>query len=358
MPSRRKKPASRPGFARPLTILALAFLAAAALLEIGTRILVREEALVYQDSADPRLGFELRPGAQGYKLGSWVRINSLGLRQPELAPVKGPHEFRLLVVGDHPSFALGLPEDAGYVQQIRRYFQWPKNTVFTVANLSMYNYNITQKIEALKHRGLSLDADAVLLQVGPDDLRSHPSPWLNQPRLKNFLREHSRFYRWATEQIFTRRAPPQGAAAEPGEIRRSLADFKKSCGRPVMIAYFPDLSKGETWASPSPIEKRYQKAARELGIPFANVARAFRRHAASALLIDPRQPYLSALGQSLASKAIAPGVFALARSRSPALRRPRRRYPKLLPPERPSRSPALRRPRRRYPKLLPPERPN
>ena len=338
MPSRRKKPASRPGFARPLTILALAFLAAAALLEIGTRILVRQEALVYQDSADPRLRFELRPGAQGYKSGSWVRINSLGLRQPELAPSKGPHEFRLLVVGDHPSFALGLPEDAGYVQQIRRYFQWPKNTVFTVANLSMYNYNIIQKIEALKHRGLSLDADAVLLQVGPGDFGSHPSPWLNRPRLKNFLREHSHFYRWATEQLFTSRAALSGGgdSAPPGKILRSLADFKKNCGRPMMIAYFPDLSKGETWESPSPIEKRYQKDARKLGIPFTNVARAFRRHAASALLIDPRQPYLSALGQSLASKAVAPGVFALARRRAPALRRPRRHYPKLLPPERPN----------------------
>jgi hypothetical protein len=337
MPSRRKKPSSRPGFGRPLAILALAFLAAAALLEIGTRILIWQEALVYQDSADPRLRFELRPGAQGYKSGSWVRINSLGLRQPELAPVKGPHEFRLLVVGDHPSFALGLPEDVGYVQQISRYFQWPKNATFTVVNLSMYNYNIIQKLEAFKRRALPLDADAVVLQVGPDDFGRHPSPWLNQPRLKNFLREHSHFYRWATEQLFTRRAAlsmNSGKPAPPGTVLRYLADFKKSCRLPMMLAYFPDLSKGETWESPSPIEKRYQKDARKLGLPFVNVALAFRHHAASVLLIDPRKPYLGALGQSLAAKAVTPGIFAMARRRSPALRQPRRRYPQLLPPER------------------------
>ncbi len=339
MSFRRKKSASRSKLNRLLAVLLVAPLAAAATLEIGTRIFIRQEALVYQDSRDPRLGFELKPGAEGYKSGSWVRIDSLGLRQPEMQATKSSNEFRVLVVGDHPSFALGLPEEAGYVQQLRQFFRLPPDVPFSVANLSMYNYNLEQKMESFKRRGALFDADAVILQLGPRDLERKPKPWLNRPGLKNFLREHSRFYRWMTERIFARRSPPSSGGESlppdaPKKILALLSDFKKACGKPAMIAYFPDLSKGETARAPAAIEPGLMHDAAKLGIPFINVSRAFDRHAPSALLLDPSKPYLNALGQSLAAKAIAPHAVALAKHRLARLRPPRRRYPKLVPPER------------------------
>src|SRR5215208_6363447 len=66
-------------------------------------------------------GLQNRPNAAGYKHTSefsvHVRVNSKGLRGPEVDYQKPPQAFRTLVLGDSFTFALQVDEDETFVNR-------------------------------------------------------------------------------------------------------------------------------------------------------------------------------------------------------------------------------------------------
>lgn len=74
-------------------------------------------------TADPLLGWSLKPGSSGTYVGprpfpisfrTHIRINSLGLRGPEVAPVP-PGGKRVLMLGDSQTAGFEVPEDKTFV---------------------------------------------------------------------------------------------------------------------------------------------------------------------------------------------------------------------------------------------------
>ena len=291
-------------------------LAAAA--ELSARRWLPLDALVYQDSANPKLRFELRPKTQGLKGGTWVQINKDGLRDREIPLEKPPGEFRLLVVGDYFTFGYGVPAEETYLRHLESLLKVPKNLHLTTVNLSMYHYNLDQKLEFLRSRGLPYRPDFVILQVYEDDKDDLEAALVRWVRLKNFLRTHSHLIRWMTEKLFWHRVrsisspPPTSPSAslqEAAKIREGIREFSallRQNGIPGMVLNFPNLTF-QTYAEQAKaraIQQEFRKVSQGQGLLFYDAGEVLQRHPPHALLLRSHEPHLNARGHRTAAQGI------------------------------------------------------
>ena len=129
---------------RRATALVKVFVAAAAVFvasELALRTFFPMDALVYEDSENPLLSFQLRPNASGSKNGVDVVVNAQGLRDDPV-PSPRPHgERRVVVVGGHETFGVGVPAERTYVRELSdgligrgdgrmRTFRWASERVY------------------------------------------------------------------------------------------------------------------------------------------------------------------------------------------------------------------------------------
>lgn len=281
----------------------------AVLAELAFRLAVPMDALVYQDSLNPILRFELRPDSEGTKAGAWVKINSRGLRDDEVPLEKPPGEFRVVTVGGHLTFGLGVPVEQGYVRLLREKLKSPRIRRVRTINLSMYHYNLSQKLELLRTRGVRYEPDFVIFQVYPDDIRDLPQALLPLPRAKNFVRSHSRLVRWSAESLFWSRTGPSGPPG-PTPIRDQLQRLRdllvRELGIPVLVVYLPNLALKDPasleWAKA--IQTEFRSVCQEMGLPYDDLTQDLRSHAARSILLHPDEPWLNAVGHRLAAESM------------------------------------------------------
>lgn len=299
-----------------LAVLALvgAFLAA----ELGFRAFADQDALIYQDSEDPALGFELRPGAKGRKSGAQVGINAEGFRGPELTKPKPKGEFRVVVVGDHPTFGLGVEEQDAYVRRLEGLVKPPPGEKVVIVNVSNYQYSLDQKLALLKSRALPLEPDAVVFQVTTQTGYPMPPAKLANPKLKNFLRSHSAFIRWVVERLYWRRATPsvEGPPSDEVEVIARTVKALKGIGAPAMVVYVPQLTWGDAHADVSSAAARYRKASKDNGLPFVDVSPALKGDP-DRFLLAPSRPWLNREGHAAAAKTVAPELQKLIKRKKP-----------------------------------------
>lgn len=94
--------------------------------------------------------------------------NRLGLRGPEVEP-KAPGEFRILSLGESTTFGIRLPFEETYSARLEdRLSAGPQRSV-RVINAGVPGYSLFQGLAYLRHRGLQLDPDAVLIYFGFND---------------------------------------------------------------------------------------------------------------------------------------------------------------------------------------------
>src|SRR6266850_1701112 len=94
---------------RPLTIL-FGFLLGTVIVEIGLRTIGYSYPQFYQ--LDQSRGYSLRPGIEGWyrkEGGSYVHVNSDGLRDREHTRQKPADTIRIAVIGDSSAEALQVP---------------------------------------------------------------------------------------------------------------------------------------------------------------------------------------------------------------------------------------------------------
>lgn len=171
----------RPGVARAAAVLL--GLAAALLVGEGVARLVRGPAL----AVVVRAGFEradgsgamavLVPdgrlyGARPGHVEELIRIDSLGTRGPERAPVAPPDVRRLVVLGDSVAFGGSLPED----QTMPALLEVGLGAGWQVWNLAFPGYNTHQEAAALEHFGPTLQPDHVLVVWVINDAASLEMP--------------------------------------------------------------------------------------------------------------------------------------------------------------------------------------
>jgi hypothetical protein len=313
----RKAPPSR----RRLALLAVP-LALAAAAELGVRLFVPMDALVYRDSEDPSLRFELRPGASGLKDGVPVSINSAGLRGPELAP-KPAGALRAAVAGGHEGFGLGVELAQSMAARLAPLLAQDRKVPADTVNLSMYSWTLGQKVRQACARLAAVDADLVLLQVSDDDARELPRGAVSAPRLKNALRESSAALRlvderryWkraAREQALAEAAAPAPAPAAPAGEREAalaaeqLAAFKRcldEAGAAGAVLLVPNLAvpPGRETPETAAFRRALERSSRGLGLPFRDAGPALRALPAGAALKRPGEPVLSPEGQRVLSE--------------------------------------------------------
>ena len=128
-----------------------------------------------------RYGFELVPGAEGVgNLGELIRINSYGARDAEFQD-KGPHERRIVVLGDSFTFGFGLALEDGYVKQLQAMLGSGGVDV-KVLNLGVSAYHLWQHVAQLQHRVAPLVPDLVVIGLFHDDLLAPERPPALRPR--------------------------------------------------------------------------------------------------------------------------------------------------------------------------------
>jgi lysophospholipase L1-like esterase len=149
-------------------------------------------------AADPRLGYELVPGARGTGWGCEVSINSRGFRGPEPRAQRGA-ELRVVVLGDSITFGHKLAHEDTYPARLEPLLEARLAREVDVFNLGVGGYDTCQEVAFLESVGLALDPDVVVVGFCVNDLGvvtmsldvpglSSGLGWLDASRLVRALR--------------------------------------------------------------------------------------------------------------------------------------------------------------------------
>jgi len=116
-------------------------------------------------SANPRLAFELRPGARVGAEAEY-RINSFGLRSPETSLAKPAGVRRIAVLGDSIAFGYWVEAEQAFPRQLEQML----GEGVQVLNFAVPGYNLDQEIETLRARALEFSPDVVVVAFCLNDL--------------------------------------------------------------------------------------------------------------------------------------------------------------------------------------------
>lgn len=92
--------------------------------------------------------------------------NRYGFRdEPDFDPTPGKGEVRILSVGDSIGFGLGIPADAHYTKVLERQLNENSSRRYSVVNAAGQGYSPSSYYVYLKHEGLKLRPDMVIVDM-------------------------------------------------------------------------------------------------------------------------------------------------------------------------------------------------
>ena len=149
------------------------------LLELALRLLGPILPGDYQTAtftgSSPLLGRLNRPNTAGWKrtaeFTTWVRVNSGGLRGPEVSYAKPPDTFRVLVLGDSFTFALQVEEQETFAVQLGERLRAARpGTAMETLNAGVDGWSTANEYAWLGLEGYRYQPDLVLVMfyVGND----------------------------------------------------------------------------------------------------------------------------------------------------------------------------------------------
>jgi hypothetical protein len=161
------KPSRKKVFRKRLLLLFIGLVFGLIMSEIFLRVIGYSFPLFYE--TDYYRGFALAPGLEGQyqrEGGSYVRINSDGLRDREHAKAKPANTVRIAVLGDSYTEAMHLPMEQTYwfqlQQQLQQCHAFPGKQV-EVINFGVSGYGTAQELLTLRQKGWDFSPDIVLL---------------------------------------------------------------------------------------------------------------------------------------------------------------------------------------------------
>jgi hypothetical protein len=145
-------------------------------------------------TADPNLGWKLKPGVSGEWKGegaSFVQVNSEGLRDREHTKAKPPNTLRVAVLGDSFTEAIQLPVEQTFWSKLERKLgncaavKGRKNV--EVINFGVQGYGTAQSLIMLRKKVWDYNPDIVVLAffIGNDVINN--SPKLEYDRYRPFF---------------------------------------------------------------------------------------------------------------------------------------------------------------------------
>ena len=156
-----------------LVLLAVTIVGGLLFFEVAVRMFwdapysMDDREMVLRTSEIPELEYELIPGSAGVAWGTDVRVNSHGLRGPEVPKQKG-EKYRIAVIGDSVAFGNLLPEEVVFPYRLQALLD-DEPGAFDVLNFSVGGYDIVQEVALAEHRVVDFEPDLVVLAFSMND---------------------------------------------------------------------------------------------------------------------------------------------------------------------------------------------
>jgi lysophospholipase L1-like esterase len=194
-------------------------------------------------SPHPYIGYVFRPGVEHLgnleEGGLNFHINSMGMRGPEMAPLKPPGVYRILCLGGSTTFGTGANEDeATYPARLEHYLNQmaPAGVRYEVGNCGVTGYTTAENLINLELRLVELEPDAIVFYAAANDARPIQARGF-QPDYSHYRRswpviEVSPFERWMLRNVRLFAWATRGL--DPERQYRSL-------GHPIFVEGFQDL---------------------------------------------------------------------------------------------------------------------
>jgi lysophospholipase L1-like esterase len=123
--------------------------------------------------AHPTRGWQMVPGQHHFTYTHEVRLNSLGLRGPDVGP-KEPGERRVLFLGDSLTYGQGVAEEDTVPRALERELAARTGTKWSVVNAGHRAYDTPQELALLEELGAAIQPDVVLLGWYWNDVNERP----------------------------------------------------------------------------------------------------------------------------------------------------------------------------------------
>ncbi|MFN0074201.1 MAG: SGNH/GDSL hydrolase family protein [Chloroflexota bacterium] len=204
--------------------------------------------------------FALKPGFQGRSEGTWVTVNSQGLREADYSSRPAPNVVRLLMLGDSVTFGPGVKPEETFTKVLERRLKYDDpSTVYEVLNAGVVGYNTIQEHTLFREVGSHYQPTVVVLTFLVNDLLDTFSIFDHQYEpggrfapIKLWLRRESHLYRLSQNAYWqlagdARRVGPPPEPVRPrvrlqerqAEILR-LRDTVQTSGAQLFLALYPD----------------------------------------------------------------------------------------------------------------------
>jgi len=252
--------------------------------------------------ANPHRGWEMVPG-EHYTYQHRVRINSLGLRGPELA-AKEAHEVRVLFLGDSLTYGQGVADDETVPAALERALQERElRHRWSVVNAGCRAYGTSHEIGLLEELGARIQPDVVLLGWYWNDVSERAI----QPTYESFLSRGEFAFdtgdriegwsrlRWHALQLPRRSAlvmfvhdflgdsnqlfAPDVVEAGFQRLALLLARFRAECARlgaTAVMVIFPDAKRLAGAERSRPCDERAAALARQHELPLVELMPALQ----------------------------------------------------------------------------------
>jgi lysophospholipase L1-like esterase len=304
-----------------LTLLTAAVIGGLLVLEAAARIVFDRNGMHYgiemwkyasqlkRESSNPEMGHEHVPNGQAHLMGTDVRINSGGLRSPEIAAERLPGMRRLLVLGDSLTFGWGVEEPDTYSRVLERMLD-ASGRPYEVINAGVGNYNTSQQVAWFAERGVRYQPDEVILAFYINDAEPTPrrseawlagrsylyvlaaSAWDALLRAVGMKKNLVEYY----TDLYADDNP--GWQACQNSLDR-LIDMCRARGIGIRLVLLPELHYVNDTYPFRFIHQRVAARAGVRGVPVLDLDGAFRDHEPKSLWVSPGDAHPNALAQRI-----------------------------------------------------------
>lgn len=276
--------------------------------------------LVHRPSRIPGLNYELNPGADLEAKGVRIRVNSLGLRSPEIAAAKPADTFRVAAIGDSVTFGFNVPAEESWPSVLQTVLSEQTGRRVEVANFGVGGYSARDCAIVLEQKALALQPDLAIYAYFLNDPETEALQPLQQFFAPVQWWQHSALLRRIDEYLFDRRVREFGggdayralnAAGGPNwpTVLAALDSMRASSERsqvPVLVAIFPTFQNRSAWSEYPylAIHAQVAQAAAERGFAVLDLEPVFRASGRTPIELASDDDHPSAEGNRLAARAI------------------------------------------------------
>jgi lysophospholipase L1-like esterase len=290
-------------------------------------------------SSNPRLGFELRPGAVAAAEVDY-RINAAGLRGPEVEEEKSAGVVRVAVLGDSIAFGYWVAEADAFPRQLEGLLNTGRRDGRAeVLNFGVPGYNLDQELEVLRAHALRYRPDALVVALCLNDLESALSYEYGLTvdrssrresllgRAADALLQRSRLFAWIEYRLaeregrraFVRARNPmpgplyaEAVSQQQAELRARFDTLavllREAGGVRGLVAVFPTFGERFDRYPHRDLHRAAVAAAQGAGLAVVDLLDCFSAYDFRAVRVDVVHP--SPLGHRVAAHAIRDGLCA------------------------------------------------